>query len=485
MKVQLRLRQTSLFINETTSGVITVTNDADRVTIARDPLASSSSPVLRVTELKENTFRDFTAVSRLVACDHHYNPAVQGDPARHFKPNEVVELPIDLTQWIGTLAAGRYTVQALLVEGGQIIARSEAIDLEVRDDAFGWMQTQPPSSGIMPVWYAACTHMAADGGTTVMLRGFKFEHCAMLERSIRVAQTRRPVYPVISVPLNGMFVQGHWIGWLEDDALVCAYLGEDAVIHPPRRVKAQLSNAMLMQPLFHDRALQLGPADGMAAVLSAIDRKPVLHAVWLGADGRGVREQDIAVPEGAVVWTQTAFLSNGVRRVLWIGRFPEELRLHMVTWPIGGPMQVKAAALTWKGHFIGAAARLDPQNTLHGAVLTWTTGASALPQPTLQTWRVDAAGQATAAASTTLNWPAAVPIDACRMRVSDDGQPWGLLRRPRAGWSLFDPSGAVRVAVSGDTADIVFDEDQALIQRSDNVRGLQWSHVDATPYPVW
>ncbi len=484
MKVELRLSQTDLFVNETTSGVVSITNDTNAIVIARDPLGSRTSPVLRVTDLKDNTSSTYTQVDRLIACDPHYLPGVMGDPAYHFKPDERVDLPMELLHWVGTLRPGRYSVQAMIVEAGNIIAKSNSVEVRVRFSEIGFVQTQPFSTGLSPIWFSAGTQFDDKGGCTVLLRGFEIDEAAWLEHSLRVGTAARPVYPVISVPHNGMFVQGHWLAWIEGADIVSAYVDDVRVVHAPRKVNVT-ADAIIVAPLFHALAVQPGPGAGSGFMFAAAERRPVLRALLFPADGSNVQIQNFAVPDGEVVWSQGFHLSNRDRSALWIGKVGNELKLHQAQWPLDKQVQLKPAIGSWTGNFIAAGAALDEKNVIHGALLAHIGPAGGVPEPTVVRWTVDPEGKFTQGPSRRLDWPAAVPVGNSRLRVHADGEVWVLMSQRKGPWVGFAPDGSKFIAVGGDNAEIVFAGENALVQSVDPTTGFRWWLTDGHPFKSW
>jgi len=489
MEVTMTLDRDQLVFLESTRVHITLHNRRDAVVTIVDPIASGASPVLRLHDIARRKTKDLTADAAIVRLDPDLQPAFGGPPIRRLQPDERVELDYDLLAWVGTLEPGRYTIQAL-VDRKDVHGESAPIAFTIAPLQLGALHRQANTSNAVPHWDIAFAHEQANhAGTVIVVRTFKLDGWMQLLSSVRIGTGPAGAVPLSSTSPPGYFAQGHWVTWLDGDAVVYAYTDEGRVLKAPARTSVPHASTLIEPPL-HALALDHPPASLTVFVITSASSKDwQIAALVVDPAGHATVADSVPGIGARPRWTAAAQFAGGLRYALAISQDASAVNLNTVRWPDKDAPRWIGKLASWNGELVGAAATSSSTyDQLGGATVVRVPDAD--KQLRLISWRLDGTGKLQANVPRTIHWPQQRGIRHLVLRVDPDGGAFGLIQASHGEWFLFDAEGATvpvpNIPVALRTIDLAFMHDHIpVVQLADDSGRVRYQWIDGSPVADW
>lgn len=441
MRLTLTLPATAL-VGESPDARLTLENDGPAPLAVPDPTLNREAPTLRLRTLPAGEERLFVPGELWDARREPHAPAHpdQG-PTTTLAPGATLDHPFSLAERCELPAAGRHELTA---EVGD--ERSPPAPLEVQRVAPGAVvpEAAPLDGGDTWLVWTHETHAAegaaeGPGEATVLVRRLGLGELGDLERlapSVRVGAATAGVRPVLSTPTRGQAVAERHVAWTSADGarLTAVTVGQDG-----RRATATLDLA--------PRGALLGPpvaeGDGGASLLVGHDQGPggcEVAIVRLRGDSAAVEHRRLAGRQPAV-WGRLVAPLEGARRALLAVPDKAAVRLLTLPWvlPAPGaapvPAEVPGRLLELPGRFAAAAASIDPDDVMRGALLTWAPAPLGGERLLLARWTLDRGGYR-AERPTPWAWPERLVGAPLQAHVDDAGVVHLLFRDAEGEWAL-------------------------------------------------
>ncbi|HEX7901278.1 MAG TPA: hypothetical protein VF950_26200 [Planctomycetota bacterium] len=356
LDVKLAFQRTDLLYQEDSAFTLTLTNAGADPLKVTDPTRVDTTLAIKVIHVK-------SGVERLYS-----HPREGKQPAPRELPlasKKSLTATLSL-QWIAYLSPGEYDVSAVYpYNGGALTAESAPVRIKIAP-------TTPRNFVLDSVQLDAPVGFWVDLGQDppqIVRTRFDIQLGGQVRQLLRVAKGGLRTLPVPSRSPNGVWVDGHWAGWLEGGELHVAHVDPELGTSASQKLALPAGDATIVHPLYTDPPAKPGvrPGGALLLKLSTPGRDGFrLVPVTLASD-RVTAGTALDLPGPAPSWIASFAASDKRRVVLYAQEKGGQVALSTVPWTGGPPRELG----TFKGELAGAAvtAAIDA-DLLRGTLIT-------------------------------------------------------------------------------------------------------------------
>lgn len=456
MKLELSVSRPRLVLLESAPAALVITNDGPEPVSAPNPALNGKLPIFRVRGPGPDDVLEHEPFAALATRGVRLLPSGDDDqPDVSLAPGEQVRLEFDLLERLTLPRPGRYEVEALLRSPferdgpppTEVASAPVALEVEPLDPC--WVSPTHGHGGFDDLAFVGWTQRPTETGpAAVHVRSLEvFRGRVMPRLSFRAGDAPADARPLVSTSARGEALEGaRVVAWIAGDALCWVRFGERAPAADvePARVRVG-SGAQLLGPPVVEPAVGEQPERVRAFVRGADDAARAISLTPGPQD-----EATVSLPS---VWSHVVAPRRGGPRVLTIASGPAGVELHAVAWDASPRLGARLAA--WKGELAAAAAVVDDQDVVHGALLTWfRKRPTEAPSLIGVRWRLDAAtGRFEAGAPRLCAWDRRLGTPPITLRLDGRGEPYALFQDEQGRWQLAASLNAPRLLFPEPDAD--------------------------------
>lgn len=434
--VKLELQNAKLLHQQTTDGLAELQNGSRTPLEQVNPQGVPGAPCFVLTD----TATGKKTIQRI--------PKIEGESERpqNLAPGASLKYPFSLTNTVNLPGPGVYELQALYEwQGGE--AASPPVKLEILPSTPLAADVASTTGGGGDDYLCAWVNKRAPadkGGFELWLSEINTFRKPRVVDCYRLAELKKPVEPVISVPPN-MGGLSRWVAWLEEKNLV-------SVIQHNRKTAGPHSFALdqpdykIIPPLLLVPAA--GPAPATADALlyrkSPEAAEGQLVVVHLEAAGKNKADSPVRLPGAAPVWARTAYLSDRRRLTFFVLEKKSETTLQLCSWSTAAPPGNLDELAAWDGKILAADFCVTPEDHVRGVVLLQPTG-SAAGDYWLVPWLYGQGRTFELGKGALVSVPNQAALESALLSVSAHGRPAALLQTAgkKKEWFFCGADGAV------------------------------------------
>lgn len=357
------------------------------------------------------------------------------------KPGETLRASLTLQQILrDDLLPGSYEIRVSMpFDASPVPAVSDPVRLKVLPSTPRALTTVNSFGGDSKRRYAAWVNVTADGARIVR-GGIALTAGIPIYGVMDVADCPLQAKPVLSAPANRVVLRSHWIAWISGAEFFYTHVDQEAGATKPRSLSLPMRDAFIVEPMHGDEPTDDVDRPGGTAFLCAggIAGAPCEIMPVQFSGGRAAASARSVIEGPRPDWI-TQFVRVDLPRILlYIQTGGDALRLYSAPWPSAAGGVLRSTMLhQWPGAFVAAAAIMDAENVIHGAILLRTP-----PDPVqrlkLVSWRLTTEGTVQAGDTFDIPIHPNTPVVYARVAVSDEGRAAALIRDGSGQLSVFD-----------------------------------------------
>lgn len=353
LTVKIAFEKAELLYQEDSLFTVTLRNAGAQDLQVADPATVHSSLVLKTIDAKSGVERLWSVPREGLQPPPKENP---------LPPGKTLERAESL-QRLAALSPGEYEISVLYTaNAGALKAESNGVRVKIapttpRNLVLDSVQLDVPSG----FW----VHLGEDGPRIVRAR---FDtRTGEVKGLLRVAKAGLKTLPVPSRPPNGVWVDGHWVAWIEGGDVFAAHADARLGVSAPLKLALPPGESALVHPLYTDPPAKpdVRPAGALLLLVSTPGRDG-FRLLPCSLGDRASAGAAIDVPGPAPAWIASFARSDKRRLVVFAQEKGGIVTLSTLPWTGGAPR--KLAEL--KGEFAGAGVTADLKtDLLRGSVL--------------------------------------------------------------------------------------------------------------------